>query len=233
MKRTVLLAFFSVFLLGTATTKAQFNEDELGAWYMYIFSGSFNAESPWGYQGDIQYRNWNTIGDLEQLLIRGAATYVPKNTNVKLALGYASITSGAFGDDDATSHESRIYQEANVPGKIGNKIALNHRFRYEQRFVDGQDFRTRYRYNLFVNIPFKGNTIVAKTWYASLYNEIFVNGGRDIGSGRTVEIFDRNRFYAAIGYAVKDNLKVQLGVMRQSTDNWSKNQLQLSLHHKL
>lgn len=233
MRRKQLLTIFSFLIIGTSIAQAQFNEDKVGAWYMYIFNGDFNAESQWGYQGDIQYRNWNVIGDLEQLLIRGAVSYAPKNSNIKLALGYASITSGAFGDSDATTHESRIYQEANVPGKIFNKLLLNHRFRYEQRFVEGQDFRTRYRYNLFINIPFKGNTIAPKTWYAAFYNEVFINGERNIGDGRRVEIFDRNRFYTAIGYAISSNLKVQLGYMRQTTDNWGKNQWQVSLHHKL
>ncbi len=45
-----------------------------------------------------------------------------------------------------------------------------------------------------------------------------------------VETFDRNRFYTAIGYVIKKNLKVQLGAMRQSTNNWNKNQLQVSVH---
>ena len=68
-------------------------------------------------------------------------------------------------------------------------------------------------------------------WYISLYNELFVNGEREIGDGRTVELFDRNRAYGAIGYAIKDNLKVQFGYMNQTTNSWSKNQLQFSLHH--
>ena len=67
--------------------------------------------------------------------------------------------------------------------------------------------------------------------YIALYNELFINGQRNIGDGRSVEIFDRNRTYTAVGYAIKKNLKVQLGAMRQVTDNWSKDQLQLSLHH--
>jgi hypothetical protein len=52
---------------------AQVDEDELGAWYMVFFNGKF-GEGPWGYQGDIQYRNWDLLGDLEQLLIRGGVT---------------------------------------------------------------------------------------------------------------------------------------------------------------
>jgi hypothetical protein len=65
-----------------------------------------------------------------------------------------------------------------------------------------------------------------------LYNEIFINGQREIGNNNSVEIFDRNRAYAAIGYVIKNGLRVQFGLMNQTTDSQGKNQLQVSLHHK-
>jgi hypothetical protein len=209
---------------------AQLDQDKMGAWYMYFFDTNFK-DSKWGIQGDVQYRNWNMAGDLEQLLLRTGVTYKPENTNVKLTLGYGNITTGAFGDSNSTSTESRIYQEALFPVKFGNRIYTKHRFRYEQRFVEDQDFRTRYRYNLFLNIPLNGKEIVKNTFYLALYNELFINGERNIGDGRKVEVFDRNRFYSALGYSINKGMKIQLGVMRQSTNNWNKNQLQLSLHH--
>ena len=55
---------------------AQVDESQTGAWYMYYFDASPGNER-WGYQGDIQYRNWNLGGDLEQLLLRGGLTYTP------------------------------------------------------------------------------------------------------------------------------------------------------------
>ena len=81
-----------------------------------------------------------------------------------------------------------------------------------------------------MNIPFNRDDLGKGAWYASLYNEIFINGERDIGNGRTVELFDRNRFYAAIGYSLSDRLKLQTGFMHQYTNNWDKTQFQLSLH---
>ncbi len=71
------------------------------------------------------------------------------------------------------------------------------------------------------------------TIYLALYNELFINGQRNIGNGNTVEVFDRNRFYSAIGYMINKGIKVQAGIMIQSTDGWSKNQLQVSFHQKL
>jgi len=229
MKINIGLSIICISFLFPDFSFAQINEDKLGTWYMYFFSGSFK-ESSLGFQGDIQFRNWNSGSDLEQLLIRGGITYNPKNANIKFTLGYGNVTTGAYGSDKSTSAESRIYQEALFSVKFGDRVYTNHRFRYEQRFVEGQDFRTRYRYNLFINIPINSTAFEAKTMYLAFYNELFMNGERDIGDNRTVEFFDRNRFYLAFGYMIKKGLKVQFCVMNQTTDNWGKNQLQLSLH---
>jgi hypothetical protein len=229
MKKTIFLTLIVIFCLLPNKAGAQINEDKLGAWYMYFFSTTFK-ESRWGIQGDVQYRNWNMGGDLEQLLLRAGITYKPENADIKMTLGYGNITTGAYGSDHSTVAESRIYEEFLFPVQFGNRFYTTHRFRYEQRFVENQDFRTRFRYNLFLNIPLNKAAMEKNTIYLALYDELFINGQRDIGNGITVEIFDRNRFYAAMGYMIKKGLKIQLGVMNQTTNNWSKNQLQISLH---
>ena len=232
MKKNIINAFILVSLIIPISSSAQEKNDQLGAWYMYFYNTTFK-ESPWGIQGDLQYRNWNLGGDLEQLLIRSGITYQPKKAQIKFTLGYGNITTGMIGSSNVTSGEHRIYQEALYPVKFGNRIYTNHRFRFEQRFVEGQDLRTRYRYNLFINVPLNKKTLEKKAIYIALYNEIFINGQREIGENNSVEIFDRNRAYAAIGYVIKNGLNVQLGIMNQTTDNQSKNQFQVSLHHRL
>lgn len=230
LKKSISLLILCTQFAPLNDVKAQPQNDQLGAWYMYFFNTNFN-DSPWGVQGDIQHRNWNIAGDLEQLLLRGGLTYSPKMAKIKFTLGYGNITTGDFGPDNTTTAESRFYQEALFPVKFGNRFYTNHRFRYEQRFVENQDFRTRYRYNLFLNIALNKANMKRNTIYLALYNELFMNGQRTIGNGNTVEFFDRNRLYSAVGYVIQDGLKVQLGVMNQTTDSWSKNQIQLSLHH--
>jgi hypothetical protein len=230
IRKSIFLLIFCTQPLLHNDLNAQIQEDQTGGWYMYFFNTTLN-DSPWGIQGDLQHRNWNIAGDLEQLMLRGGLTYSPQNANIKFTLGYGNITTGAFGSDNNTTAESRFYQEALFPVKFGNRFYTNHRFRYEQRFVENQDFRTRYRYNLFLNIALNKANMEKNTIYLALYNELFMNGQRTIGNGNTVEFFDRNRLYGAVGYVIQDGLKVQLGVMNQTTDSWGKNQIQLSLHH--
>ena len=232
MKQFLFTIILSSSLLFSSNTFAQIDEDQTGAWYMYFFNTTFK-ESNFGIQGDLQYRNWNLGGDLEQLLLRGGLTYSPTGMNAKFTAGYGHITSGTFGESNNTSTENRIYQEALLPHKLSGRILLTHRFRYEQRWVETQDFRTRYRYNLFLNIPLNQPNLNRYSIYLAFYNELFINGERNIGDGRTVELFDRNRFYSGLGYGLTDALRFQLGYMQQTTDSYSKGQLQVSLHHTL
>ena len=227
MRYTLLLIFcFAIFF-----SNAQVDQSQTGAWYMYFYSHQFK-NSRFGIQGDFQFRDWQGLGDKEQLLLRSGVTYTPKNANIKFTLGYGNVTSGVPGSSDATSSESRIYQEALFPQKFG-RFHLTHRFRYEQRFVENQDFRTRYRYNLFLNIPINKKDLSPKAMYAALYNELFINGQQDIGNNQTFEIFDRNRTYLGLGYVLNEKIRFQFGWMNQKTNTWGKGQLQFSMHHKI
>jgi hypothetical protein len=224
---TIFVSAISVFNAIAQTPE----EDQLGAWYMYFYNTSFK-NSNWGVQGDFQYRDWRGIGDREQLLLRSGITYEPTDSGVKFTLGYAHISSGVYGTfSDALSIENRMYQEALFSNTLLKRFLITHRFRYEQRWVEDQDFRTRYRYNIFINVPFNNTSLIENTYYLAFYNELFLNGERNIGNGRSVELFDRNRTYLGLGYTVKKNIRFQLGWMKQTTNNWEKGQLQLSMHH--
>ena len=226
-----LLLFLGAILLLPHLTSAQNgpDEDQLGAWYMLFYDVQF-GESQFGVQGDFQFRYWDFGSDLEQVLLRSGLTFSPKDAGVKFTLGYGNITSGTPGDSKDKVTESRIYQEALFGQKLGARFLLTHRFRYEQRWVENQDFRTRFRYNIFLNVPFNGTKLGKEIIYLAMYNEIFINGQRDIGDGRSVGYFDRNRTYLGLGYGLRDNLRVQLGWMKQTTANWAKGQAQVSLH---
>src|SRR5210317_1034240 len=104
MKKRLYTAILLLFILAPQKGNSQINQDQVGAWYMYFFNTTFK-ESPWGFQGDIQYRNWNLGGDLEQLLLRGGLTYTPKNASILFTLGYAHISTGAFDSSEIIARE--------------------------------------------------------------------------------------------------------------------------------
>jgi hypothetical protein len=224
------IVLFLLLSFAGAAAHAQADEDELGAWYMYMWSAP-PAERRFGFQGDVQYRNWDGLGDLEQLLLRGGATWSPGEGRNTYTLGYAHVTSGAYGAGGARTDEHRLYQEALLPRRLGERVYLTHRLRLEQRWVEAQDFRNRFRYFFGLNYPFNRQTLGEGAVYLSFYNELFVNLERHIGDGRTVDAFDRNRAYLALGYGVSSSMRLQLGYMFQKTETIGKGQLQFNLLH--
>lgn len=189
----------------------------LGNWMIYI--GNKKLNDKWSIHHEIQYRNYNVIGDLEQLLIR-AAVGKSLSKNMKLQLGYGFIQSENYIDTDtkAGTTEHRIYQEMNLKNNY-KRLFFGHRYRFEQRWVEG-DFRLRFRYGLFLKVPFNNPTLVPKTTYFSFYNEIFV--------GSTSPIFDRNRVYGALGYKLSNAISLELGYMTQYFERSSRDQMTIS-----
>lgn len=186
-------------------------ESNLGNWLIYIGNKKLNTE--WNLHHEVQYRNYNAIGDLEQLLLR---TGVGKNLtegNNNLLLGYGFIRSENFinEDDKNAINEHRIFQQFITRQKIG-KVSVQHRYRFEQRFVEG-DFKLRFRYFLGLSYP------LSDKFYLSNYNEIFLN---------TVQnAFDRHRLYGGLGYKVSDKIKLELGYMNQFLAEINRDQINL------
>jgi hypothetical protein len=57
------------------------------------------------------------------------------------------------------------------------------------------------------------------TLYFSAYNEIFMNTKQTY--------FDRNRLYGGFGYRFSKNIRAEIGVMNQTTNGGSRNQLNI------
>jgi len=207
---------------------AEIDQGQTGAWYTYAWVDGFE-NSRFGWQGDIQHRNWDSGGDIEQLLVRMGGTWTPENSNIRYTLGAAWINSEDFGPSREDNEEKRIYQEAFIPQKVGDRLFFTHRWRLEQRWLEQQNQRNRIRYFLGLNYPLNQATLGEGAFYLSFYNELFVNLERNLGDDRRVDYFDRNRFYAAIGYSLSDRTRLQFGFMHQETRNIGKGQLQVNL----
>ena len=87
-------------------------DSSFGNWLLYI--GNKKLDSKWNIHHEVQYRNYNAIGDLEQLLLRTGVGYNLTENNNNLLLGYGYILSENYiGDSDekVTVNEHRIFQQ--------------------------------------------------------------------------------------------------------------------------
>ncbi|AKP69068.1 hypothetical protein CG08_0740 [Riemerella anatipestifer] len=168
----------------------------------------------------MQYRNFNFIGDTEQVLIRTGLGYNLTENNNNILLGAAFIYSEPYlanSDTKTSFNEHRIYQQFITRQTFG-AVSLQHRYRFEQRFFE-KDFRLRLRYFIGLNVALNKKQMMDKAVYLSAYNEIFINTENNI--------FDRNRLYGGLGYRFSKNVRTEVGVMNQSTSTVSRNQLNL------
>lgn len=191
---------------------------DLGNWLIYI--GSKELKNGWNIHNEVQYRNYDAVGDLEQLLLRTGLGYNLTENNNNLLLGYGYILSENYvgeTDQKVSVNEHRIFQQLTTKQKVG-VLNLSHRYRFEQRFVE-DDFKMRFRYFLGLKIPLQNKADGNNPLYLSAYNEIFLN--------TKSEIFDRNRLYGGLGYQFSKQLRLELGYMNQFFETSGRDQINI------
>lgn len=195
-----------------------------GNWFIYFGNQKINKK--WNWHNEVQYRNYNFIGDFQQILLRTGIGFDLTENNNNLLLGYGFFHSQNYimnSDNKNSLNEHRIFQQY-ITKQTFNRLNLLHRYRTEER-IFSNDFQIRFRYFLSANLPINRTQMLPKTFYASVYNEIFING-QD-------QFFDRNRLYGAIGFVINDNFKIEIGYMAQTFQNNIRNQFQIVLFNNL
>ncbi|WP_292943049.1 DUF2490 domain-containing protein [Olleya sp. UBA1516] len=216
MKRNKIIATLTFMLVLPFYGLSQ--DSNLGNWLIYI--GSKELKNGWNIHNEVQYRNYDAVGDLEQLLLRTGLGYNLTENNNNLLLGYGYILSENYvGDTDqkVSVNEHRIFQQFTTKQNVG-VLNLSHRYRFEQRFVE-DDFKMRFRYFLGLKIPLQNKADGNNPLYLSAYNEIFLN--------TKSEIFDRNRLYGGLGYQFSKQLRLELGYMNQFFETSSRDQINI------
>lgn len=219
-KKCLLTLLFCHYLGITAF--AQSNKIETGNWFGYFANVPLYKKL--GFMGDIQYRNRTMIADPENVTFRAGLDY-KFNNNMKTAAGYAYILNFKNDTNVLRSYENRIWEQF-VFSKYFGRFYFDNRLRLEQRWITGQEtnYVNRIRYKLQVFIPINKPTFEPGTFFLSVYDEVFIR--------QTDSPFDQNRLYGAMGIQISKILSVQLGYLNQTTQNNSRNYLQVLVTNK-
>lgn len=222
--RLFVLLFTSVsFLIYNTSLFAQ--KSDVGNWFIYFGNQKINKRLNWW--NEVQYRNYNFAGDMQQLLIRTGIGYNLTENNNNILLGYGYVRSRNYlpdqDDETVSTNEHRIYEQFITKQNFG-RVFIQHRYRLEERFLQ-DDFRLRLRYFLSLNVPLNHKDMSANTFYLSAYDEVFLNTENNI--------FDRNRLYGGVGYVINKNFKVETGFMAQTVGTVNRNQFNIYFYNNL
>jgi Protein of unknown function (DUF2490) len=189
-----------------------------GGWYAFIGTESLNQKIT--LLNELQYRNYNLVGDLHQLLLRGGIGYNLTKLNNNILLGYAHVYSQKYNVSERKigQNEKRIFLQF-ITRQRFNRAFLQHRYRAERRFLSDDVVQMRFRYLFGINLPINKKSMDKGAFYLSLSDEIFVH----IKSPK----FDRNRLYGALGYVITPKLRAEIGFMSQETEATQRGQYQL------
>jgi hypothetical protein len=224
MKKMIIIVF-ALFLVNWAnaqTTPSHQHTNNSNAWLMYF--GDHKLSDKWGVHLEAQWRRNNWVANPQQLLLRTGINY-HFNPQAFATLGYCFVETYPYGEFAAKSTfpEHRIWEQLQLKNQL-NRFEWVSRFRLEQRFVQSPVktgdtyvlgdaiYSNRFRLLNRFSVPFKGKSIVDKSLYASIYDEFFINFGKNVGAN----YLDQNRAYAAIGYKIPKVGKLELGYLYQA-----------------
>lgn len=188
----------------------------VGNWLMYFGDKKIGEKFNWHHEA--QSRNFNSFGDIEQILLRTGLGYNLTENNNNVLLGYGFVYNEPYIQNSNKKNkfnEHRIYQQYLIR-KSYDRITLQHRYRLEQRFFEN-DSKLRLRYFLSLSVSLRENQMKGNSLYIVAYNELFVHASEDV--------FDRNRLYGGLGYKPSKNIRAEIGVMSQASHSVLRNQL--------
>ncbi|KAA9338834.1 DUF2490 domain-containing protein [Adhaeribacter soli] len=189
-------------------------------WFTYF--GQYKLGEKWGIHADVQFRMDEDVKFAKQNLLRaGLIRYL--NPQLNLTAGYAYINSHNAGLN-AYATEHRIWEQVIFNHRPAN-LNMTHRLRLEHRFVeqlrlhmDGSvspgstKYGNRIRYFNRTILDLTRKPEAKNVVYFALQDEIFLNVA---APALNSNVFDQNRFLAAVGVFHDKKTRLELGYMNQ------------------
>lgn len=210
------------FPLTSLSVKAQ--NDKLGSWDITNLSLSLNKKfTLWL---ETQTRSQKLTSDFYYHEFKGGIQYKLQD-KATVMVGTGDYKTYSFPGSFKTPmqvKEWRVWEQLVISNNI-NRVKLEHRYRIEQRWLNGE-FANRFRYRINPIIPINHSSVIPKTLYLSAFDEVFFTNN--------APFFMRNRFFAGAGFQFSKVVAAQAGWIRQfdyrkADDGSGKNFLQFSL----
>ncbi|MEA3426225.1 MAG: DUF2490 domain-containing protein [Bacteroidota bacterium] len=174
----------------------------LGTWN--VLSAKVTFDQKWSVLGEAQVRSQQVVNDFNYYEYKAGIGYnFPKTVSVLFAMGhYGTMQPTGNFKKPYVNDEFRIWQQLVLTNNIG-RIKLEHRYRIEQRFTSYAGYRNRFRYRINAIVPINNAEIKPRTWYTSVFNELFVTN--------ETPYYEQNRIFIGAGYQFNKNFTLLCG----------------------
>ncbi|WDZ99783.1 DUF2490 domain-containing protein [Mucilaginibacter sp. SJ] len=195
-----------LFLLTICSITVKAQDSKVGTWGIVTVVLPGDSSHKWGGYTEFQTRTNNVFSQFQYYEVKAGVSYdIDRNFTALLGTGrYTTFDYMDVGKGPTTT-ETRFWEQI-TSNQFLYRIKLEHRYRVEQRWVNS-DYRNRFRYRLNVFVPLNSTKIEAKTWFISVFDEVFLNN--------KVPNFERNRISAAVGYQFDKSWILQAGWINQ------------------
>lgn len=216
-------------LLTSFSHKLNAQDNKTGTWGIITVVLPGDTTHRWGGYAELQTRTNKFFNEVFYYEVKGGISYdIAKNYTALIGAGrYVTYDYNEL-DAPPIKLETRLWEQM-VIDQFLSRVKIEHRYRIEQRFFDGGDYRNRFRYRLNTAIPVNHAKIDSKTFFLGVFDEIFLTD--------KAPHFERNRFFAGIGYQFDKSLSVTAGWMNQYNYTLSasgaKNNLAINLQYRI
>jgi len=219
---------FSFLIVFIAVSSAYAQDSKVGTWGIATVVLPGDSVHRWGGYAEFQTRTNGALSQFQYYEAKAGVSY-DLDRNFTALFGTGTYHTYDFADlgKGPVTNEFRIWEQMTV-NQFLDRFKFEHRYRVEQRWVNG-DYRNRFRYRLNMFIPLNNKKIIAKTWFLSIFDEVFFNN--------KAPNFERNRVSAALGYQFDKKWIAQAGWINQrnytTTLSSGKNNIMLMLMYRI
>lgn len=224
MQKYFIVFYFVIVVLAVKSQNTRIIDYNSIGWYNGFVTKKITDK--WSAHLEYQWRRDEFILHGQQSLLRVGINY-KVNPKLLVRAGYGWIETYPYGSINLqaagkTFTEHRAFQALLLNDQMG-ALEIQHRLMLEQRWIgrytkpdinieDDYVYVNRMRYMLRLQMPLGKKLIEDKTFYAAMYDEIFVQFGENVQEN----IFDQNRLGVLLGYKLNKYFKLELGYLNQT-----------------
>jgi hypothetical protein len=200
-----LYKLFAIILALSFYSAISAQNNVLGGWY--VANLNYHLNQNLALYSEVQARSQHLTDDFFYRELKAGMSYsLPNKQAVFVGFGnYKTFTFPGNFEKPLAVNENRIWEQFTMSNSI-SRVKIEHRYRIEQRWLNG-NYASRFRYRLATTTPLNHSTVIDKTIFISVFDEVFFTN--------KVPYFLRNRIYMGAGYQINKLLTIQTGFIRQ------------------